>query len=422
MKISEADFRKTRLDNGIRIVTERIPYVRSVSIGVWFTVGAANETQQTNGLSHFIEHMMFKGTRQRKAIEIAESLESVGGQLNAFTGKEITCYYAHILDEHLPIAVDILADILINSIFDKKEMAKEKQVILEELNALDESPEDLVHDLFMSDLFPNHPLGFSIIGKRENILKFTRDDISRFLSKHYATGSLVIAAAGNVDHENLVELVNVHFKKFNNAGSSTPISPSSLTFGKNIIENGAIQAHVCLGTQSYSYRDRKKFSLLVLNTLLGSGMSSRLFQNLREKHGLAYSVYSFIDFMHDTGLFGVYIGTDKEKIDDSIHLIHDELRRLTNELVSEEELKRTKSQLKGNLMLGLESTSSRMSRLAKMEIYLNRHFTLDHTLHEIEKISRQNIIDVANELFHENRIFTTVLKPKSIPGGREQLT
>lgn len=412
MKISETEFEKTELDNGIRVVTERIPYVRSVSIGVWLTVGSINESKQINGLSHFIEHMLFKGTKKRKAFEIAESLESVGGQLNAFTGKEITCYYAHILDEHLPIAVEVLADILTNSLFNKAEMEKEKQVILEELNALEETPEDLIHDLFMNDLFPNHPLGLSIIGTRENILGFTQEDIFQFLSDHYTTERMVIAAAGNVKHNDLLKLVETQFASFNNSGPTHQIAPSSLTHGKNVIENGAIQAHICLGTQSYSYRDRKKFSLLVLNTLLGAGMSSRLFQNLREKHGLAYSIYSFIDFMHDTGLFGVYIGTDKLKIDDSIELINQELRNLTNQRVPELELQRTKSQLKGNLMLGLESTSSRMNRLAKMEIYLNSYFTLDDTLREIDTVSQENLLDVAKELFHDDRIFTTVLRPK----------
>ncbi len=408
----ETEYKRTELRNGIRVITERIPYVRSISIGAWFTVGSRDETVENNGISHYIEHMMFKGTKTRKAYEIAESLESVGGQLNAFTSKELTCYYAHILDEHLPIAIDVIADILTNSIFDEAEMQKEKQVILEEINNLEETPEEMIHELFLGDLFPNHPLGFSTIGTRDNVLKFDRKAILNYLSRNYTTDRLVIAAAGNVEHAQLVKMVEEHFEDFRNSGQRTYLPPSNAVHRKRIVENGGIQAHICLGTQAYPYRNPKKFGLLVLNTLLGSGMSSRLFQNIREKYGLAYSIYSYIDFLQDTGLFGVYIGTDKEKIDDSIGLIDRELQRLMKEPVSDEELQRTKSQLKGNLMLGLESTSSRMNRLAKMEIYLQNYYTLDDTLLEIESVSAKDILDIANELFNQGRIITTILKPK----------
>ena len=411
--MTESEFKKTILDNGIRLVTERIPSVRSVSIGVWLTVGSSNESKRTNGISHFIEHMMFKGTQKREAVDIATSLESVGGHLNAFTGREVTCYYAHILDEHLPTAVEILADILINSVFDPSEIEKEKKVIIEELNALEETPEERIHDLFVSDLFPDHPLGLSVIGSRENIRRFKREDLFEYVHKHYTTDRMVVAAAGNVVHEELLGLVERYFRDLDRAGTSQKVVPTHPVHGHNIVEDGSIQAHICLGTQSYSYRDQRKFGLLVLNTLLGSGMSSRLFQNVREKHGLAYSIYSYIDFFCHTGMFGVYVGTDQNKIDSSLDLINAELRRLTREPVPEAELERTKSQLKGNLMLGLESTSSRMNRLAKMEIYLNKYFTLDDTLTEIDRVTQDDVLNVANELFQEERLFTTVLKPKA---------
>ncbi|MFQ5822759.1 MAG: M16 family metallopeptidase [bacterium] len=420
MKLIDSEYKKTELDNGIRIITERIPYVRSISIGTWITVGSRDETVSNNGISHYIEHMMFKGTETRKAYEIAASLESVGGQLNAFTSKELTCYYAHILDEHLPIAVAVIADILNNSVFDETEMKKEKQVILEEINNLEETPEEMIHELFLGDLFPNHPLGFSTIGTRDNVLKFERQTILNYITENYTTDRTVIAAAGNVNHSHLVKLVEENFENLQNSGSRKYLPPSKPFQGKRIIENGGIQAHVCLGTQSYSYQNPKKFGLLVLNTLLGSGMSSRLFQNIREKYGLAYSIYSFIDFLQDTGLFGVYIGTDKDKINESLELINHELQLLKNKTVSEKELHLTKSQLKGNLMLGLESTASRMNRLAKMEIYLQKYFTLDDTLNEIENVTSEEIVKIANELFDQGRIFTTILKPKSqvtIPEG-----
>ncbi|MFQ5752406.1 MAG: M16 family metallopeptidase [bacterium] len=412
MQIARAEFKKSVLNSGIRVVTERIPHVRSISLGAWFLVGSRDETEKNNGLSHYIEHMMFKGTTNRKAFAIAESLESVGGHLNAFTGKEITCYYAHILDEHLPIAVEIISDILINSVFDQHEMQKEKQVILEELNTLEETPEELIHELFLNDLFPDNPLGFSTIGKRENIVNFKRQNILDYLTAKYTSERMVIAASGNVAHEEFVKLVEKKFENFNHSGQSKYLPPSKPRHGVNIIENGAIQAHVCLGTQSYSYRDKKKFGLLVLNTLLGTGMSSRLFQNIREKYGLAYSIYSYIDFLVDVGLFGIYIGTDKHKIDSSIELINKELKKLMQIPVSTEDLQRTKSQLKGNLMLGLESTLSRMNRLAKMELYLQNYFTLDDTLNEIEKVTKEDILSIANELFEQNRMYITVLKPK----------
>ena len=412
MSLKDAGYHKTILNNGIRIVSEKIPAVRSISIGVWLTVGSRDETAANNGISHFIEHMVFKGTSNRSAADIAQSLESVGGHLNAFTGKEQTCYFAHILDEDLPIAVDVISDFLINSLFLDDEMEKEKRVILEELNNIEETPEELIHEHFVEDLFPNHSLGLSIIGKRENIQTFSVDDIHAYLNQNYTSDRIVIAAAGNVDHKTLVQLVKRYLGQTTTSSKHAYEKPCANSREQHVIENGAIQAHVCLGTQSYSYKNNKKYALLVLNTLLGSGMSSRLFQNIREKYGLAYSIYSFVDFLIDTGLFGVYIGTTKDNVKDSIELIFKELKELKDTAVSDEELERTKSQLKGNLMLGLESTSSRMNRLAKMEIYLDEYVTLDDTLSEIEKVSTADLLDVANELFDEKKIYTTILKPK----------
>lgn len=406
-------YNKTTLNNGIRVVTERIPYVRSVSLGMWLTVGSRDEDTKNNGISHFIEHMLFKGTATRSAADIAESLESVGGHLNAFTSKELTCYYAHILDEHLPMAVDVLSDILLHSVFDDDEVEKERLVILEELSSIEETPEELIHEHFMSDLFPDHSLGYSIIGSRETIASFDRDSALEYLAQHYAGPRLVVAATGNVDHSALVSQVQASCPSISSADSARSLSkPLSASFVENVIENGAIQAHVCLGTHAYPYANGKKYPLLVLNTLLGAGMSSRLFQSVREKYGLAYSVYSFIEFLEDTGLIGVYAGTDKAKIDDAVRLIISELKTFSTEKVTDKELERTKSQLKGNLMLGLESTASRMNRLAKMEIYLNEYYTLDSTLEGIDGVTTEEVLEVASELFHPDRLCTTILKPK----------
>ncbi|MFQ5676426.1 MAG: M16 family metallopeptidase, partial [bacterium] len=321
--------------------------------------------------------------------------------------------YAHILDEHQALAVGVLADILSNAVFDPAEMEKEKRVILEELNTIEETPEELIHEIFQKNLFPEHPLGFPVIGKRDNITKFNREGILTYLNENYTSERLVVAAAGNVNHDHFANLVEREFQGIGNRGQRSYIAPNGSFSGKDVVDNGAIQAHICLGTHAYSYRNRKKFSLLVLNTLLGSGMSSRLFQNIREKHGLAYSVYSFVDFMYDTGLFGIYVGTDREKIDHSLELITNELDILKKETISDSELECVKMQLRGNLILGLESTSSRMNRLAKMEIYLQKYFTLNDTLNEITNVTADDLMSVANELFEMNRIQISVLRPRS---------
>lgn len=407
-------YNKTELSNGIRVVTEKIPNVRSVSIGMWLTVGSRDERVENNGIAHYTEHMMFKGTTRLSASDIAQSLERVGGYLNAFTGKEVTCYYAHVLNEHISNAVEILGEILTDSVFDEVEMEKEKRVILDELSNIEEMPEELLHDLFWEDLFPDHPLGMSIIGKRDTVSDIDRSKILDFIDRNYTSDRIVVAAAGDVDHQDLVELLGNNVAKLKRGPHPSKYPLPNLPDTKvNVVENGAIQAHVCLGTQAYNYRDRKKFALLVLNTLLGSGMSSRLFQNIREKHGIAYSIYSFVDFLFNTGVFGIYLGTDKENVERSLELIQDELQMLTRNSVSVDELERTKSQLKGNLMLGLEGTSSRMNRLAKMEIYLGDYFTLDDTIKEIDAVDRRDLHAIAVELFDENRLHTTILKPKA---------
>lgn len=407
------DYKKTVLDNGIRVVTERIPYLRSAAIGVWVAVGSRDETIENNGISHYIEHMMFKGTSTQSAYDIALSLESVGGHLNAFTSKELTCYYAHVLDEHIPKAISIIADILSNSLFAPEEMEKEKRVILEELSAVEETPEELIYDFFWEDLYQKHSLGLPIIGKREVISKLTRNELVEYLQDKYTGDKLVVAAAGNVEHDKIVNCIEDALSGFKNAAHRKYHPPKQTPRKKNIIENGSIQAHICVGTHAYKYDDKRKFDLLLLSTLLGAGMSSRLFQSIREKHGMAYAVFSFIDFMFDTGLFAVYLGTDKRNVDKSIELVLDELKRLCDTKVAEDELQRTKEQLKGNLTLSLEGASSRMNRLAKMEIYLNNHFSLDYTLSEIEKVTSEAILFTAQNLFSSNQFCTTVLQPKN---------
>ncbi|RKY81082.1 hypothetical protein DRQ00_00675 [candidate division KSB1 bacterium] len=407
-------YNKSTLTNGIRVISEQIPHVRSVSIGVWIIAGSRDETEENNGIAHFIEHMAFKGTQKRKTYEIAEALESVGGHLNAFTSKELTCFYAHVLDENLNMAVDVLSDIVLNSLFSEEEIEKEKNVVIEEINDLEDSPDELIHEYFVRDLYYPHPLSFSILGKRENVQNYHRDDLLDFIKQNYTPNRILIAAAGNVNHKALVEICDKYFGNYrNNSLSNRQLLKIPEEKPKiSVIENPNInQAHICIGARSVEYTNPKKFSLLVLNTILGSGMSSRLFQSVRETHGIAYSVYSFFDFLMDTGMFGVYIATDRNKIDQAISLTKSEFERLKTEPIPKEELQKRKYQLKGNLMLGLEGTANRMNRLAKMGIYLDTFVTLDDTLNYIDKVTSPDILEAANELFTPEKLYTTILKP-----------
>jgi len=408
-------YRKTVLPNGIRVVTEEIPYVRSVSIGVWVNVGSRDEDNGNNGITHFIEHMLFKGTVRYTNQQIARSLESVGGYLNAFTTKEHTCFYARILDEHLPKAIDVISDLVLAPVFEKKEIEKEKQVVLEELKNLEDDPDDLIHEYLDKRIYSKHPIGFPIIGTAENIGRFTQEDMFAHMHRYFTPGNIVVAAAGNLKHEAVVGLAEKYFK-FNKrrlsvqnrkAGPRRSLSLSD-TFEKPIH-----QAYVCLGTLGYSIKDPLRYPLLVLNTLLGEGMSSRLFQNIRERYGFAYAVYSFVNLMSDTGSFGVYVGTDNNTIERSLGLIYKELRKLKSKPVGKTELQRTKSQMKGSMMLGLENMSNRMMRLGSGELYLGGYLSLEEVLRNIDAVKSEQVQEVANALFDRDNFSTVIFKSKS---------
>ena len=400
------------------MLTEQIPHVRSVSVGLWVQVGTRDEMPPENGISHFIEHMMFKGTARRTAKEIAECLEAVGGHINAFTSKELTCYYCHVLDENLPLAVDVLSDIVVNSKFDDKEISREKAVVVEEITAVEDDPEDLVHDYFLRDLFPTHALGYSTLGTREIVGSLARNQLFSFTKSHYSQSRLVLAAAGNVRHQDFIDLVaSSPLQSLPKNGRRDIVAPMPALPIDSIKEDSCAQAHLCVGTRALAFDDQRKYSLLLLNTLLGGGMSSRLFQSIREQHGLAYNVFSFLDFLMDTGVFGVYVGTDRENLVKVNDLLRAEFRQILDGDISEDELQRTKNQLKGSLMLGLESTSSRMNRLAKMEIYLNRYFTLDEVISGIEAANKEEVLDVAHLVLDEKALTSTLIKPESVSDG-----
>lgn len=404
-------YRKSILPNGIRVVSEKIPYVRSVSIGLWIEAGTRDENPEENGIAHFLEHMVFKGTKTRTAFELADTLEALGGALNAFTSKELTSFYAHVLDEHLEIAIDILADLLINPLFDPQELEKEKNVVIEEIKDLEDAPDELIFDYFFNDIFSPNPLGLPTLGKKEIVSQFNRENLIRFKEKNYTSNRIVVAAAGNIEHQQLVDFVGKYFSEIQSKSvrNLLELPPEKPTRVQRIYH--AQQAHVCIGCRTNRYSAPEKYPILLANTVLGSGMSSRLFQTLREKYGLVYSVFSFADFFLDTGVFGVYIATEEKNICQSIDLIHSEFEKLLNKQLEEAELNKRQSQLKGNLLLGLESTSNRMERLAKMEIYFNGFHTLDDVIHSIDNVQLNDIFEISNTYLNSDKLYQTIIRP-----------
>ncbi len=396
----EGKYQKDILSNGIRVVTVNIPYLRSISIGVWINTGSRDETDYNNGISHFLEHLAFKGTKNRTSRQIAFEIDSIGGHIDAFTSREYTCYAVKVLDEHLPIALDILSDILINSTFDSDEIEKERRVILEEIKMVEDMPSDYIYDLLYKARWPGHPFGQPIQGIPDTINKITRDDILTHLAHHYLPKEMVIAAGGNVNHKKLMTSLEEYFKPYQRAGNSArkPIIPEitqKIVFKEKDLE----QVHLCLGTKGLANNDSDRFKSYLLNTILGGSMSSRLFQKIREEKGLVYTIYSYTSPYVDTGIFGIYAGTSPESFFTVLEIMMDEIRLIKNKGVNTDELEKAKNQLKGILMLALESSSSRMSQLAKQEMYLGKHFTLNKIIAEIEKVTPKGIQDIANTLF-----------------------
>lgn len=408
-------YHKTTLESGVRVISQKISHVRSISLGVWIDVGSKDESPSQYGVSHFIEHMLFKGTKKRSAKDIAISLESLGGSLNAFTSREQTCYYARILDEHLLEAIDVLSDILKNSLIAEDEFKKEKKVILEELKDLEDVPGDLVHDILMQNIWPKQPLGQPIIGTKKSVSRLTRQQLVSYLKRNYRNSNVVISACGNLEHRSLVNMVKNHFRFSSNLklkkGSTKKPAPLRGKNSLTVTRKDFAQTHICLGMPAYPYDSEKRYVISILNNILGEGMSSRLFQSIREDLGLAYSISSFIDFFKDTGIFGVYLATDKEQVIQAMHSVLDEVKKLKNKKLSAKELHRAKNQIKGNLMIGLESTSNLMGRLARNELYLNRHISLNQTLANIDKVKATQVSDVANELFDKDRLCLAILGP-----------
>ena len=389
---------KTELSNGLRVVLEKMSTLRSVSFGIWVKTGSRFETEVNNGISHFIEHMLFKGTDRFGAKEIAEVFDGIGGNVNAFTSKEYTCYYAKVLDEHLPIAVDLLADMFFNSKFDPEDLDKERNVILEEIAMYEDTPDDLVHDLLAEAAYGNHALGYTILGKEANLRSLSASDLKGYLAERYRIKDIVISVAGNYP-DTIMELLEKHFGSFTGEGQeltgSKPDFLSSQAYSKKKTE----QNHICLALPGLALNDKRLYAMILLNNAIGGGMSSRLFQEIREKRGLAYSVYSYHSAHEDSGMFTVYTGTAPKQTEEVLKLTEEVLADVIAKGLTDKELKQGKEQLKGSLILGLESSGSRMNRIGKNELMLGRHFTLDETIGMIEAVTMEDVRLLTAELF-----------------------
>jgi predicted Zn-dependent peptidase len=407
---TSGEIRKTVLANGVRIVSEPMPHVRSVAVGIWICSGSRRERPDENGICHFIEHMLFKGTTTRTAEDIARSVDSIGGNLDAFTAKELVSFNTKVLDEHLPQAFDVLSDLVLHPMFRAEDINKEKGVILEELKMDMDNPEYLVHEIFTSNFWMGHALGKPILGTKDTVQNFSREMVCEHYGRHYVPSNMLVTAAGNLTHERLVELVSQRFDSVP-ACEQIPSDPIPATHARIATRNkkSLEQVHLCLGVPSYPLPHGDRFACYVLNTVLGGGMSSRLFQNIRERRGLAYAVFSELSPYRDTGCLSVYAGTSAESAGSVVQLILSEFTRLKQDLVEDEELRRAKDYLKGSLMLSLESTTSRMANLARQEMYFGRFFDLNELVASIDRVTAADVQRVSQNFFEPKQVALTVL-------------
>jgi predicted Zn-dependent peptidase len=404
-------YRRTVLDNGIRIVTEKLPLFHSVSTGLWVNVGSRDEQVAERGYTHIIEHMLFKGTERRNSLDIAKELDGVGGFANAFTTKEQMCLHAKVLDTHLPLVVDILTDILLNSVFDPEEIDRERQVILQEISMVEDTPDDYIHVLHQEQYWKDHPLGYPIYGTAESVLGATRESLLGYMQRTFDPADVVVAAAGNVDHERFVDLVAPRMQNFNGSRIKFPRQPPDSHHVVDVIPKSLEQVHVCLGWKGCSSLDGNRFACHLLNVLLGGSMSSRLFQEIREKRALAYSVYSFVNSHVDTGMMGVYAGTGVAQIQETLDIVGEELVRLTQEPIGEVELRAAKEHFKGSMYLNAESNDSRMHRLSKNEYLFGRYVPFEEVEAKIEQTTSEGIQDWFSSAFRKQDLTLVLLGP-----------
>jgi len=399
-----------------------MPHVRSVTVGVWLTRGSRHESDAESGVAHFVEHMLFKGTTTRSAQAIAQEIDSIGGQLDAFTAKEYASYYIKVLDDHLPLAIDLLSDLVMRPAFAPSDVDKEQSVVLEEIKMVEDAPDDLVHEVFAQQFWSRHPLGRPILGTPDTVGSFDSAGLREYFTRTYLAPNLVIAAAGHLEHAHLKGLVERAFADLPGGRAPEEAEPPAVTPGLVVRQKDIEQSHVCLGAPAYSQAHADRHALYVLNTILGGSMSSRLFQHIREERGLAYAVFSSLTSYRDAGALTVYAGCAVDKVGEVVDLTLTELRGLREEAVAATELQRAKDHLKGSLMLSLENTSSRMSQLARHQIYFGRHFSLDELLRDIDAVTADDVLRVAGELFSDGAPVATIVGPKlEAPFALEQL-
>lgn len=390
---------KEILKNGLTVVTEAIPHVRSVAIGIWLRRGSRHEEISDGGLSHFIEHMVFKGTARRSQAQIAQELDAIGGQSDAYTTKEYASFHAKVLGEHVPLVMDLLADIVLEPRFDPEELERERNVILEEIKMVEDTHDDLAHEMFVESFWPRHPLGRPILGTPETVTRFRRDDLIRFFRRAYTSHNLIVAAAGRLGHEQLVDLVRRYFEALEPRPDSVQESPPRVETAIRCKEKELEQVHVVMGSTAPPLTHSDRYASYVLNTVLGGTVSSRLFQVIRETRGLAYNIFSGLTAYRDAGTLTIYAASSPENASLVVDLTMEELRRIKKEPVTEEELVRAKEHLKGSILLGLEGTGARMSHLARHEMYFGRYVPLDEILSGIEKVSKDDVLRLAGEIF-----------------------
>jgi predicted Zn-dependent peptidase len=407
-------YNKTVLPNGIRIISENIPHVQSFSLGFWFDVGSRDENKKNNGITHFIEHMLFKGTKKRSSRRIAEEIEAYGGYLNAFTSKENTCYYGRGLISSLPRTFDVISDMIQNPAFKSAEIKKEIGIVIDELNDINDNPEELIFDKFEEILFTGNSLSMPIIGTEKNIQGFSQKDLFNFIDEKYSFNNMLIAASGNVEHEKLIRLIDKYFIKDLGLRSVKRKLLNIAPAPDHLIKKSVQQVHMILGRATYGYKDKKRITANILSHILGEGSSSRLFQTVREKNGIAYQLNSFLNSFYDVSSFGIYLSTNTKQSDKAQSLVLNEFKKIREKLVSDKELKKAKEYIKGNIILSLESTTSRMFRMANSELYYNRLVTIDEVTKMIDSVTPKEIIAIANEILEENYLTKIIISPPDL--------
>ncbi len=402
---------KSVLPNGVRILTMSMPHIHSVSMGIWVDAGARDETLAEQGLSHFIEHMIFKGTRRRSAHQIAKEFDAIGGGTNAFTSMENTCYHAKVMSGHMATMIDILSDIFLNSVFDQQEMDRERPVIFQEIGMLEDSPDELVHHLAGQSFWGDHPLGRPVIGTRENLIRFNSADLKNFFQKLYQPDRIILSAAGRIDHQTFLNHVQPAFETLTSISRLPPREKPISDFRTEVHPREQEQIHLCIGSPGLAITSPDRYALSLLSTILGGNMSSRLFQEIREKCGLAYSIYTFISAFVDAGMFGIYAAVSPAHAVETVERILNALKKMKQAPVTADELTSAKEYTKSALLLSAESNDSQMIRMAQQEIHFNRYVPLDEIVSRIDEVSAEDLLALSQRLFSDNHIALTSLGP-----------